>query len=186
MPGQQLRVTRQHRRQRRQFRSLRPAPDGGARNRKFSGAAYDPGLNILALRKGLSVEAGVEVTGTALRPLVQLVSTPTVPDSENSPGSCLDVPRCQRNRFLSAAHRCRKHPGGRSGGITAQLKQTLGVDELSLRQAEYGNSLTSPASNDNPLSSQIITVGKRLSARAFISYEQGITASGGRNETHYT
>ena len=48
----------------------------------FQGPLDDPGLNVLALRKGTLVEAGVTVTGTAQRPVVRLVSTPPVPDSE--------------------------------------------------------------------------------------------------------
>ncbi|HAF55161.1 MAG TPA: hypothetical protein DCL01_08085, partial [Thauera sp.] len=38
------------------------------------------GLNIVALRKGLEVEAGVAVTGSAKRPQIRLVSEPNVPD----------------------------------------------------------------------------------------------------------
>ena len=34
----------------------------------FQGPIDDPALNILALRKGLAVEAGVEVTGTVRQP----------------------------------------------------------------------------------------------------------------------
>ena len=37
---------------------------------------------MLALRKGLPVEAGVEVLGTVARPKVRLVSSPDVPDPE--------------------------------------------------------------------------------------------------------
>src|SRR5690554_7185219 len=46
----------------------------------FHGELRNPGLNIVALRKGLEVEAGVSVTGTARRPVIRLVSQPDVPD----------------------------------------------------------------------------------------------------------
>lgn len=153
----------------------------------FQGPLNDPGLNILAVRKGLSVEAGVEVTGTALRPVVRLVSTPVVPDAEKLSwivlGRVPDASGIDSSLLLAAAGSIL---GGGSGGITGQLKQTLGVDELSLRQAENGKLPPSQAVNDNPLSSQIITVGKRLSARAFISYEQGVTAAAGVTKLTYT
>jgi translocation and assembly module TamB len=66
--------------------------------------------------------------------------------------------------------------GGQSGGITSQLAQALGVDELSLNQAQNGD----------PLAGQIVTIGKRLSARAFLSYEQGLSAVAGTTKLTYT
>ncbi|HEX4782216.1 MAG TPA: translocation/assembly module TamB domain-containing protein, partial [Usitatibacter sp.] len=48
----------------------------------FAGPVDNPKLNVLALRKGLPVEAGVEITGTTARPRVRLVSTPDVPEPE--------------------------------------------------------------------------------------------------------
>lgn len=148
----------------------------------FQGPLSDPGLNILALRKGLSVEAGVEVTGTARHPAVRLVSTPVVPDAEKLSwivlGRAPDASGIDSSILLAAAGSIL---GGGPGGITGQLKQTLGVDELSMRQGEAGQAV-----DENPLSSQIITVGKRLSARAFLSYEQGVTAVAGVTKLTYT
>lgn len=178
-PGQQLRVTGTIVAQDANFEAYgqRLTVERGIVN--FQGPLYDPGLNILALRKGLSVEAGVEVTGTALRPVVRLVSTPVVPDAEKLSWIVLGRPPnasgADTSLLLTAAGSIL---GGRSGGITGQIKQTLGVDELSLRQGA--------AVNDNPLSSQIVTVGKRLSARAFLSYEQGVTAVAGATKLTYT
>ncbi|MBK6981848.1 MAG: translocation/assembly module TamB domain-containing protein [Betaproteobacteria bacterium] len=56
------------------------AIERGALN--FQGAVDNPGLNVLALRKGLPVEAGVEVLGTVARPKVRLFSAPEVPEPE--------------------------------------------------------------------------------------------------------
>lgn len=186
-PGQQLRVTGTIAARDASFEAYgqRLTVERGLVN--FHGPLYDPGLNILALRKGLSVEAGVEVTGTALHPAVRLVSTPAVPDSEKLSWIVLGRPPDANGTdtllLLAAAG---STLGGRSGGITGQLKQTLDVDELSLRQIDNGNASASQAINDNPLSSQIITVGKRLSARAFLSYEQGVTAAAGVTKLTYT
>lgn len=153
----------------------------------FQGPLSDPGLNILALRKGLSVEAGVEVTGTALNPSVRLVSTPTVPDFEKLSwivlGRAPNAGGTDASLLLTAASSIL---GGRSGGITGQIKQTLGVDELSLRQSESSTLQAGQSATDNPLSSQIATVGKRLSARAFLSYERGVTAVAGVTKLTYS
>ncbi|MDD4929615.1 MAG: translocation/assembly module TamB domain-containing protein [Gallionella sp.] len=151
----------------------------------FQGALSDPGLNILAVRRGLSVEAGVAVTGTALHPVVKLVSTPAVPDVEKLSwivlGRAPAATGTDSSLLLAAAGSIL---GGGTGGITGQLKQSLGVDELSLRQGENAGSSNGVA--DNPLSSQIVTVGKRLSSRAFLSYAQGVTAAAGVAKLTYT
>lgn len=187
-PGQQLRVTGTIAASDAIFEAYgqRLTVERGLVN--FQGPLYDPGLNILALRKGLSVEAGVEVTGTALHPSVRLVSTPAVPDAEKLSwivlGRLPDAAGTDSSMLLAAAGSI--FGGGSGGGLTGRLKQTLGMDELSLRQAENGNSLASQAVNDNPLSNQIITVGKRLSARAFLSYEQGISAAASVTKLTYT
>lgn len=148
----------------------------------FHGPLYDPGLNILAVRRGLDVEAGVAVTGTALHPAIKLVSTPDVPDVEKLSwivlGRAPSATGSDSALLLSAAGGIL---GGGAGGISGQLKQSLGVDELSL-----GQDVSSSTAGDNPLSSQIVTVGKRLSSRAFISYSQGITAVAGITKLTYT
>ncbi|MDP2694432.1 MAG: translocation/assembly module TamB domain-containing protein [Gallionella sp.] len=136
----------------------------------FQGPLDDPGLNVLALRKGLAVEAGVSVTGTAQRPVVRLVSTPPVPDAEKLSwivlGRPTDASGTDASLLLAAAGAIL---GGQDEGLTAQLAQAFGIDEISLRQAPTGD----------PLTGQILTLGKRLSARTQIGYEQGLTAATG-------
>jgi len=48
----------------------------------FDGPLDNPKLDILALRKGQRVEAGVAITGTALSPRTALYSNPPVPDAQ--------------------------------------------------------------------------------------------------------
>jgi len=139
----------------------------------FQGPADDPGLNILALRKGLDVEAGVEVTGTLRHPVVRLVSTPNVPDGEKLSWIVLGrVPESgsvDTSLLLAAA-------GNILGGQTVgQFGQTFGVDEFSVSQQTGAD-----AQQD-----QKVTVGKRLSARARISYEQGLSEVGGITKFTY-
>ena len=139
----------------------------------FQGPPNDPGLNILALRKGLSVEAGVEVSGTARHPVTRLVSTPNVPDAEKLSWIVLGrVPESggfDASLLLAAAGNI---IGGSSNG---QVSRAIGVDELSLRQKESGDP-----------QNQVVIVGKRLSSRAYLSYEQGLTDPGGVTKFTYT
>lgn len=140
----------------------------------FQGPLDDPGLNLLALRKGLSVEAGVEVSGTARHPVTRLISTPNVPDAEKLSwivlGRVPDSGGIDTSLLLAAA-------GNVIGGsTTGQVGRAIGVDELSLHQRESGD----------PLQNQVVTVGKRLSSRAYLSYEQGLADPGGLTKFTYT
>jgi translocation and assembly module TamB len=140
----------------------------------FQGPIDDPALNILALRKGLAVEAGVEVTGTVRQPKVRLVSTPDLPDLEKlswialgrAPGGKADA-----SLLISAAGSIL---GGQAGGVMEKISRTIGVDELSIRQ-----------SGIDPLMGQVGVVGKRLSDRAYITYEQGLAAVAGVTKLTY-
>jgi translocation and assembly module TamB len=140
----------------------------------FQGPLDDPGLNILAVRKGLDVEAGVEVTGTVRHPTVRLVSTPNVPDAEKLSwivlGRVPDTSGVDSALLLAAAGSIL---GGQSGG---QLGKSLGIDEISLSQQTGADS--------QPI--QKVTVGKQLSSRARISYEQSLNEVGSATIFTYT
>ena len=140
----------------------------------FQGPLDDPGLNILALRKGLEVEAGVEVTGTVRHPLVRLVSTPDVPDAEKLSwivlGRVPDTSGVDSSLLLAAA-------GSILGGqSSSQLGKTLGIDQFSLSQQ----------TGEDSQQVQKLTVGKQLSSRARISYEQSLNVAGSVTIFSYT
>lgn len=143
----------------------------------FQGRLEDPGLDLVAVREGLAVEAGVAVTGTAQRPVVRLVSTPEVPDAEKLSWIVLGRPPdsggADTALLMAAAGSVF---GGEGAGPIAKIANALGVDEISFRQQE---------SADAPLAAQIVTVGKRLSTRTFLSYEQGLTAAAGTLKLSY-
>jgi translocation and assembly module TamB len=140
----------------------------------FNGPYDNPALNILALRKlpegepptETNVEAGVEVRGTALAPVAKLVSTPTVPDSEKLSwlvlGHGMDATSGNEAGVLSAAAGALM--GGTGGGFQSRIANALGVDELGLSQAKG-------------LQATVVTVGKRISSRAYLSFEQGATTA---------
>lgn len=137
----------------------------------FSGAYDNPGLNILAVRKrpeGMAlsetnVEAGVEVHGTALSPVARLVSTPPVPDSEKLAwlvlGHGTEGTTGNELGLLTTAAGA-LFGGPRGGSLQGRLASSLGLDELGLSQAKG-------------LESTVVTVGKRITQRAYLSFEQG-------------
>lgn len=135
----------------------------------FQGPLDDPSLNVLAVREGLAVEAGVEIAGSVRHPHVKLVSTPDVSDTEKLSWIVLgrkpDAGGLDTSILLSAVGSIL---GGQqsSGGITGQITKTLGVDEIAFKQASPGSSLTG----------QIGVIGKRISSRAYLSYERDLAA----------
>lgn len=139
----------------------------------FNGPLDDPGLSILAMRKGLAIEAGIEISGSVRRPAIRLVSTPNVSDAEKLSwivfGHELNSGNMDTSLLLTAA---KSILGGQSSGegFTQQLNRALGVDEISFRQ-------DTSSTSSNPLANQIGTIGKRISSRAYLSYEHGLTTT---------
>jgi translocation and assembly module TamB len=142
----------------------------------FSGPYDNPSLDILAVRKrpdgeqlsDTNVEAGVQVRGTALAPTAKLVSTPNVSDSDKLSwlvlGHGMEATTGSEADVLSAAAGALLGGKGGTGGITSKLANSLGVDELGVRQG---------AGQASGLENTVVTVGKRISSRLYLSFEQG-------------
>ncbi|MCK0510699.1 translocation/assembly module TamB domain-containing protein [Aromatoleum buckelii] len=152
----------------------------------FQGPLNNPGLNIVALRKGLAVEAGVAIVGSARRPQVRLVSEPNVPDPEKLSWLVLGRPPtagggADLGLLLPAAQALFGGPGG---GMTEQLSRSLGFDQFSIGQGEL-SSVTRGATSrvvgegsvvtgEGTVSGQVLSLGKRLSSDLFLSFEQSL------------
>ncbi|WP_172955072.1 translocation/assembly module TamB domain-containing protein [Sterolibacterium denitrificans] len=148
---------------------------------RFDGLLDNPGLDIRAVRKGLSVEPGVQVSGTVQKPRVRLVSDPELPDTEKLAWLVLGHGAEQMGvgdatTLLAAAGDLL---GNDAGNVMQQIRKSFGVDEIGIRQGSLdgqrqttsriaGNGSTSAAATDQ----QIFTVGKRLSSNTLLSYEQ--------------
>jgi translocation and assembly module TamB len=142
----------------------------------FTGAYDNPGLNILAVRRRpegealseTNVEAGVEVRGTALAPQAKLVSTPAVSDSDKLAWLVLGhgIENTAGNDMALLGTAAGALFGGAGQG---KLANALGVDELGVGQAAG----TSTAGAATGLQNTVVTVGKRISSRAYLSFEQG-------------
>jgi len=151
----------------------------------FQGLLDNPALDVRAVRKGLAVEAGVQIGGTAQRPVVKLVSDPELPDAEKLSWLVLGHGPEQMGAgdaavLLAAAPGLL---GNNSGKLLTQLKGTFGIDEFGVRQGDIGgsggrqpSSRIAGSSYDTTAAtgSQIFSVGKRLSSNALLSYEQAL------------
>jgi translocation and assembly module TamB len=153
----------------------------------FSGAWDNPGLNIRAFRQrtdsrldsNTEPEVGVELSGTLLAPQAKLVSTPALPDSEKLAylvlGRGLEGANGQQELdILSAASAALfgQADGGFANKITDNLTNKLGLDDLGVSFAKG-------------VDNAVLTVGKRLSKRAYLSFEQGVGSASGLVKLRY-
>lgn len=145
-------------------------------NLNFQGPLDNPGLNIVALRKNQEVEAGVAITGTAQAPVVKLVSNPPVPDSEKLSwlvlGHGLSETGAQEFDALQLAAGALLG-AGESVSLQQRIAHAAGLEEVSLKGA-------------GSLETAVLTLGKRLSSRAYLSYEQGLAGTETLVKINYT
>lgn len=132
---------------------------------RFDGEPGNPELDIRAMRRGAEVEAGVSIVGTAQSPRVSLVSEPQVPDAEklswlvlgqglsNTSGAQLGMLQDAAGSLLTQ---------GAAAGVQSQIASTLGLDAISVARSQ------------DTLQQRIVTLGKRVSSRLYVSYQQGL------------
>ena len=151
----------------------------------FKGPVDAPQLNVLALRKGLPVEAGVEVLGTTTRPRVRLVSSPDVPEPEKLSWLVLgrgasDASLGDSAVMMAAA---RALLGGNNPG--SDLTKRLGFDEIRIGRADANSVLgvlpqsTVAGRTGTPSAADVVSVGRRLNDRFHLTYEQGLADAEG-------
>jgi len=133
---------------------------------RFAGPIDNPGLDVLAVRKTGKVKAGVQVGGTVQRPLVKLYSDPAMPDSEKLSWLVLGHGTEQggQQEFallqLAAGALLGK---AESASTQAQLADAMLIDSFGVRAGE-----------DEDLATTVVSVGKRISSRVTLSYEQSL------------
>lgn len=144
---------------------------------RFNGQIDNPQLDILAMRRGQEVEAGVSVRGTVLSPRIALVSEPTVPDAEKLSWLVLgrglgtagegDISALQgaASSLLSK---------GAAAGVQSQIARTFGLDDFSV------------GSSNDTLQERIVTLGKKISSKLYVGFEQGIETASSVLRLRYT
>jgi translocation and assembly module TamB len=131
----------------------------------FAGGPVDrPTLDILALRTIGEVKAGVQVGGTPREPVVKLYSDPAMPDTDVLSYVVLGHPmggdRESAGLLMGAAGALLSR--GESAVLQDRLKRGLGVDVLTIE------------SGGGEVASSMVTIGKYLSPRLYISYGQSL------------
>ena len=130
----------------------------------FDGPIDNPSLQVTAWRRNLPVEAGVQVSGTARAPRLQVVSQPPVPEGERISWLVLGRPPSDATKadlgMLQAAAGALLARGD-AMPLDRRIARAFGVDEITLR-------------GTGEAQDRVVAVGKRLSDRFYVSYEQGI------------
>lgn len=149
----------------------------------FAGPIDNPSLDMLAVRKNLSVQPGVAITGTALAPRVRLVSDPNVPDTEKLAwlvlGHGLEGSSGAEMDLLPVAAAALLSSNGR--GPTQGLAQTFGLDEIGVSRTTGTSTSTSSSTSSTTGSTlaeqRVLTIGKRISSKLYLNYEAGLDAA---------
>lgn len=157
---------------------------------RFQGELDNPSLDLVALRRFLPVEPGVQVTGTALSPRIKLTSSPEVSDAEKLSwlvlGTGIDDARTG-TQTLALQQAAFSLLGSEEGGLSSSIAKVFGLDVITLGTARsaapsevIGRGLGPLGTNAGQVVSNatvqqnVLTIGKRLSTRVFVSYEQGL------------
>ena len=137
----------------------------------FQGPFDNPNINILAMRRGQQeVAAGVQVTGTVRQPRVQLVSEPDVPEQEKLNWLVFGRSGTTTDTGATQAQAAAREAGlgllNRFGGT--RIAKSFGLDQLAIGSSDFGQG-----------TQQVVSLGKEISNRLFIGYEQSLTGAAG-------
>ena len=146
----------------------------------FDGPLSNPALDIVALRRNLAVEAGVQVTGTVRVPNVTITSNPPVPQNEALAwlvtGQGLSTTGNTSFGALSAASAALLSRGGKP--LTTQVAQSIGLDDISIQN-------TGPTSAGG-VRNQVVVFGKRITDDLSLGFEQGVSLASGALRLEYS
>lgn len=136
---------------------------------RFNGPYNNPSLDILALRPNIAVKAGVQVLGTASAPRVLLYSDPDLPDAEKLSWVVMgrDPSASGGSSALLQQAAMALLAGGNSS--SGKIAGSLGLDEVGFKGGGDSSDAAGAA----------LTLGKRLSDKLYLTYEQSLSGAMG-------
>lgn len=143
----------------------------------FTGGAIDsPVLDILALRKIGDIRAGVIISGTPRSPIITLFSEPPMPEADILAYIVLGHPLGSNKKDADLVFKAANilASSSESTALKEQLKERTGLDVLDI---ESGN---------GEISRSMLTIGKYLSPRLYISFGKALFGEGTLFRTRYT
>jgi translocation and assembly module TamB len=143
----------------------------------FSGGAIDsPVLDILALRTIGDIRAGVVISGTPSLPVITLYSDPPMPDADILAYIVLGHPLGSNKEDADLVFKAASilASSSESTALQEQLKERTGLDVLDI---ESGN---------GEISRSMLTIGKYLSPKLYISFGKSLFGEGSLFRMRYT
>ena len=140
------------------------------------GPISQPRLDIIALRTVKEVSAGVIVVGSINRPIIRLYSEPAMPDSDIMGYMVLGQPlsgdQSQVDAVMSAARLLLS--ASQSAGLNEQILNKFGIDSIGVEK------------DSSDITQSIVTVGKYLTPKLFISYGRSLFSATTYLKARYT
>lgn len=169
VPGGPPRITGEVRTEQGRYRAWGQSLDVESGLIRFNGPYNNPSLDILAIRPNISVRAGVQVLGTAMAPRVSLYSDPELPDAEKLSWVVMgrDPASGGAESALLQQAALALLAGGNSG--SGKIAGRLGLDEVGFKGPSEGTDASGAA----------LTLGKRLSDKLYLTYEQSLSGAMG-------
>jgi translocation and assembly module TamB len=135
----------------------------------FDGPLENPALDVFAVRRGLAVEPGVQLTGTLRTPRVELVSRPPLPEGEKLAwlvlGRGLETASATDAILLQSAAASLLDDSN-AIPLGRRIALSVGLDDIGIKSAGGGT-----------VQGQALTVGKQLSDRLYLTFEQGLAVA---------
>ena len=153
---------------------------------RFTGAYDNPSLDILAIRPNLTQRVGVQISGTALQPVVRLYADPDLPEAEKL--AWLLLGRSGANGGAETAmlqQAALALLGKKGGGLSGGLADALGLDEISLRGGTTGESTAAGSTGNGSATGATVLLGKRLSRDFYVAYERSLAGTLGTLSIFY-
>ena len=168
-PGGPPRITGEVRTEQGRYRAWGQSLDVETGLIHFNGPYNNPSLDILAIRPNITVRAGVQVLGTATAPRVGLYSDPDLPDAEKLSWVVMgrDPATGGAESALLQQAALALLAGGNSG--SGKIAGSLGLDEIGFKGPSDGPDASGAA----------LTLGKRLSDKLYVTYEQSLSGAMG-------
>lgn len=147
----------------------------------FQGPLENPGLDVIAVREYLPVEPGVHLTGSLQSPRLTLIADSDMSEQEKLSWLILGRPPAEGGQQkadadILVAAATALLSDDQSSSLQQQIAGRFGVDEIGLRsRTTSGISEVNGAST--AATQQVVAVGKRLSDKAYLVYEQGADAA---------
>lgn len=157
---------------------------------RFNGPIDNPSLDLEARRPFLPVEVGLAITGPASNPQVSLVSKPSMNDTTKLSWLVLGVPPDEAAgaaQSLALQQAGTLLFGGDDGRPSPTIAERLGLDVFNYgyasdagAQAGIQESMTpkgvlaQSGSDSSATETGVVSLGKRINDRLFVSYEKGV------------